>query len=243
VTGIAAGRTVIITGVGSGIGKAVAIACAGERAQVADLDISRSAAEETAELIAASDGDAMGIPVDVTDAGGVAEPVQAVERRWVGVHGLFNNAAMALRPRDGPATTLDWPAWERTIAVNLTGAPLMLRHAIPSMIRSGGGSIVNNVSIAALVAEEGLDTYTASKGGLLALIRSVAAAYASEGVRCNAICPDLVRTPLAGAVLPETAGGWRSRPCCRSQNRRPSPLGGLPADRGVPLRHRGGIYN
>ncbi|MBW0107444.1 SDR family oxidoreductase [Pseudonocardia sp. KRD-182] len=141
--------------------------------------------------------------------GGLESAVGQVERRWGAVHGLFNNAAIALRPGDGTVVDLDWSAWERTISVNLTGAALVLRAVIPSMIRSGGGSIVNNVSIAALVAEDGLDAYTASKGGLLALSRSVATSFADDGIRCNAICPGLVETPLAGAVLPDTASRMR----------------------------------
>lgn len=84
-------------------------------------------------------------------------------------------------------------------------AALVLRHVIPVMIRSSGGAIVSNVSIAALVAGDLMDACTASKGGLPALTRSLAASCAGGGVRCNAICPGLIQTPLAAAVLPETA--------------------------------------
>jgi NAD(P)-dependent dehydrogenase (short-subunit alcohol dehydrogenase family) len=167
------------------------------------------AARQTAELILGSGADALDLAVDVTDMAAVASAVEQVERHWGAVHGLFNNAAVALRPGDGTIVELDWTAWERTIAVNLTGAALMLRSVIPPMIRSGGGSIVNNVSIAALVAEDGLDAYTASKGGLLSLSRSVAASFGRDGVRCNAICPGLVETPLIGAVQPEFATRMR----------------------------------
>jgi NAD(P)-dependent dehydrogenase (short-subunit alcohol dehydrogenase family) len=145
------------------------------------------------------------VAVDVCDADAVADALSACRTALGAVHGLFNNAAIALRPGDGTIVDLEWPAWERTIAVNLSGAALMMRAAIPTMVEAGAGSIVNNVSIAALVAEDGLDAYTAAKGGLLALTRSVATAFAAQGIRCNAICPGLVRTALASAVQPDFA--------------------------------------
>lgn len=141
-TGISAGPA----GAGSDLGKAVAIARAGEGAGVAALEINRGSAEETAEPIAASDGDAMGTSLDVTDADGAADAVRVVEGRWAGINGLFNNAAIAPRPGDGPIATLDRPAWDRTIAVNLTGAALMLRHRVPSMVRSAGANATRRSS-------------------------------------------------------------------------------------------------
>lgn len=193
------GEVVVVTGAGSGIGRSAARACAAEGAAVAVADRDLAAAAQTVDAIREEGSRGLALELDVTDPEMVETGFRRVEAQLGPVSGLFNNAAVAL-PADGAVTDLDPAAWDVTLRVNLTGPVLCMQQAIPQMSGRGGGSIVNNVSVAALVAEPGLDAYTAAKGGLLALTRSVAASFAAQGIRSNAICPGLVRTPLTRRV-------------------------------------------
>ncbi|MBX6722932.1 MAG: glucose 1-dehydrogenase [Dactylosporangium sp.] len=198
------GKVAIVTGGGSGIGRAAALALAREGAKVVIADYNEAAAHAVAQEITAADGEALGIRTDVSRAGDVEAMVRATVEQFGRVDVVFNNAAVALVGRDNRVTEIDEAVWDAVLAVNLKGTFLCCKYAIPVMTASGGGSIINNASIAALVAEPDLDAYTASKGGVLALTRSIAAGYARDGIRCNAICPGLVRTPMTASVADET---------------------------------------
>lgn len=190
----------VVTGGASGVGRAAATVAAHEGARVVVADHDEEAAHKATEEISDGGGEALAVRVDVSNEAEVAEMVGAAVGNFGRLDVLFNNAAVALVGRDDRVTGISEEVWDYVLAVNLKGVYLGCKHAIPAMVEGGGGSVVNNASVAALVAEPNLDAYTAAKGGVLALTRSVAAEYAGEGIRCNAICPGLVRTPMAAGI-------------------------------------------
>ena len=198
------GLVAIITGGGSGVGAATARRFAAEGAGIVIADFNEEAGRRIADEITEAGGEALAVRTDVASAADVEGMVAATAGRLGRLDVLFNNAAIALTGRDGRVTEVEEAVWDTVLAVNLKGPYLCCKFAIPRMVASGGGSIINNASVAALVAEPELDAYTAAKGGLLSLTRSIAVEYAADGIRCNAICPGLVRTPMAEAVAAET---------------------------------------
>lgn len=197
-----ADKVCIVTGAGSGIGRASAIRFAEEGARVTCVDISRDAVEETARLI----GDqAVATVADVSDAAQVRAYTDATAERWGGLHVVFNNAGVNI-----PGVFHEVPdeIVDRTINVNLKGCIYGSRYAIPHMLRGGGGSIINTSSVNGVVAEPFLTIYAASKGGIVMLSRGIALDYAKQGIRCNALCPGWVDTPINYAHA-EMLGGLK----------------------------------
>lgn len=190
------GKAAIITGAGSGIGRATAQLFAREGASVVVSDISEKGGQETVALIARAGGQAAFVKADISKTADVQAMIETAVARFDGLHVLFNNAAVALVGRDGKVADIPEEVWDFVLAANLKGVYLACKYAIPEMIKSGGGSIINNASVAALVAEPDLDAYTAAKGGVLSLTRAIAAGYAKHNIRCNSIAPGLVRTPM-----------------------------------------------
>lgn len=190
------GKAAIITGAGSGIGRATAQLFAREGARVVVSDISEKGGQETVALIARAGGQAAFVKADISKTADVQAMIETAVARFDGLHVLFNNAAVALVGRDGKVADIPEEVWDFVLAANLKGVYLACKYAIPEMIKSGGGSIINNASVAALVAEPDLDAYTAAKGGVLSLTRAIAAGYAKHNIRCNSIAPGLVRTPM-----------------------------------------------
>jgi len=193
------GRVALVTGGGSGIGEATCRRLADEGARVVVADVDEAAARRVAEAVGGS-----AVRADVSD------PTQsaAMIRHAVDVFGrldvLDNNAT-----GDGTIGRLadvDVAAWQRALAVNLTGPFLAIKFALPVMLAQGKGAIVNIASNAALEAEEGLGAYASAKAGLLALTRNVAAEYGRRGIRCNVISPGAVETPPTKAFLAAVDG-------------------------------------
>jgi NAD(P)-dependent dehydrogenase (short-subunit alcohol dehydrogenase family) len=203
-------RVAIVTGAGSGIGRAAALALsrAGARIVVADIDV--AAAEETVAKVRAGGGIADAIPTDVSCPDDVRRLVAEVVERAGRIDVLVNNASLDSIGRDGPVTALDEATWDAIHAVTLRGAFLCCKHAIPVMTGGGGGAIVNVASVAALVATAGRDAYTAAKGGLVALTRSLALEYGPAGIRVNAVCPGAVLTPRTAALFADPERRARS---------------------------------
>jgi NAD(P)-dependent dehydrogenase (short-subunit alcohol dehydrogenase family) len=197
----------VVTGGASGIGLATARALALEGGLVAVADIDHAAAERAAQELA---GDAAAFAVDVTDEASVERLYAGVVERFGRLDVCHNNAGILLAGDTDPmATTLD--TWNRLIAVNLTGVFLCLRHQIPHLLASGGGSIVNTASFVAVMgAATPQIAYSASKGGVLSMSREVAAVYAKRGIRCNAVCPGPVDTGMVGTFLTDEAE-WQRR--------------------------------
>jgi NAD(P)-dependent dehydrogenase (short-subunit alcohol dehydrogenase family) len=159
--------------------------------------------EEVAKTIRAAGGEAHFTQVDVADSASVRNLVDEAASRYGKIDVLFNNAApmRLLQEHDRPVAELPEDVWDRMIDIVLKGTFLCSKHVIPHMIDAGGGSIINNGSVDAMVAAVGYDAYTAAKGGVLSLTRSMAGGYARHGIRVNCISPGVVATEVAKDVL------------------------------------------
>lgn len=186
-------RVAIVTGAASGIGQASAGLFAEYGARVALVDWNREAGERAAGEIRAAGREAVFCHADVSNPAEVAAMVDEVVARYGRLDVLMNNAAIQIL-----ATLVDTTAedWDRLHAVNLKGFFLCSKYAIPAMIRSGGGSIVNVSSALGLVGDPELAAYGAAKGGIIALTKAAAVGYGPQGVRVNCICPGDVATPM-----------------------------------------------
>ena len=195
------GRSAIVTGAASGIGRATAERLAAEGARVALFDVQADALCETARAITSAGGEALAIPCDVADEHAVVAAVKEAAARYGGPHVLCNVAGV-LRFQHTHEVSLD--DWNRILAVNLTGTFLACREVIPRMLAQKSGAIVNMSSTAALQAHAWTAAYTASKGGVLALTFELAIEYGRQGIRVNAVCAGAVKTPIheAFAVPP-----------------------------------------
>lgn len=199
------GKVALVTGAGSGIGKVAAERFAAEGAAVVVADVAVGEAERVAAGIGESGGVAHPVGVDVTDEERVEAMVASTVDTYGGLHVLLNNAGIF--PEDDGGVRETPPAtWQRVMEVNLKGVWFGCRAAIPAMLESGGGSIVNVASFVALMgAATAQVAYTASKGGVLALTREVAVEYARRGIRANALCPGPIETPLLAELLADPA--------------------------------------
>ena len=194
------GRTALITGAGSGIGREAALlmAAAGATVVVCDLDV--DGGEETARQIESAGGRAAFVRADVAQAMDVERAID-VARSHGGLHVLFNNAGI-FPDADGSPPDTSEEVWQQVIDVNLKGVFLGCKYGIPAMLEAGGGSIINTASFVAVVgAATSQIAYTASKGGVLAMTREIAVEYARQGIRANALCPGPVNTPLLEEFL------------------------------------------
>jgi len=196
-----AGKTALVTGGGSGIGRESACLFAAEGARVAVCERDVEAGQSTVEAIEASGGSAFLVVADVSDDAAMREAVAETVRRGDGLHVLFNNAGI-FPDRDGSPVDTPLDVWDLVIDINLKGVFLGCKYGIPALIESGGGSIINTASFVAVMgAATSQIAYTASKGGVLAMTREIAVEYARQGIRANSLCPGPVNTPLLQEFL------------------------------------------
>lgn len=211
-----AGKTALVTGAGSGIGRAAAKEFGRWGASVVVSDIDGESAEQTATAIREAGGDVASVRTDVTVDAEVAAMVDFAVATYGRLDYAFNNAGIA-----GPmATTVSFTEqdFDRVIEVNLKSVWLCMKHEIPHMLDAGAGSIVNTASIAGLVGGASA-AYNASKHGVIGMTKQAALEYSAQGVRVNAVCPSIILTPMIEGVFkdqPELEGEWmRNEPIGR----------------------------
>jgi NAD(P)-dependent dehydrogenase (short-subunit alcohol dehydrogenase family) len=199
------GKVALITGGASGMGMVASRLFAAEGAKVVLTDVSDETGERVAASIRAEGDDATYVHADVaaeTDARAMVEAAVAAYGRLTV---LYNNAGVMLAD-DGSVLATDEAIWDTTLAINVKGVAHGCKYGIPAMIDSGGGSIVNVASFVAWMGAATSQTaYTASKGAVLAMTREIAVEYARKGVRCNALCPGPIDTPLLAELLSDPA--------------------------------------
>ena len=196
------GKVALITGGGSGMGKVAAALFVGEGAKVVLTDVADGAGEASAAEIGE---DALFVHADVSREADAKAMVEAAVSRFGRLDVLYNNAGVML-PADGSVDTTDEAIWDTTLAVNVKGVAFGCKYGIPAMIANGGGSIINVASFVAwLGAATSQTAYTASKGAVLAMTREIAVEYARKGIRCNALCPGPIETPLLMQLLSDEA--------------------------------------
>jgi NAD(P)-dependent dehydrogenase (short-subunit alcohol dehydrogenase family) len=192
------GKVALITGGGSGMGKVASEVFAAEGARVVLTDVNDEAGEATASGI----GDAAHyVHADVSKDADAQAMVAATVERFGRLDVLYNNAGI-MPLDDGSITDMDGAIWDAVLGVNVKGVAFGCKYGIPAMLESGGGSIINVASFVAWIGAATSQTaYTASKGAVLAMTREIAVEYARKGIRCNALCPGPIETPLLLALL------------------------------------------
>jgi NAD(P)-dependent dehydrogenase (short-subunit alcohol dehydrogenase family) len=220
-----AGKSAVITGGGTGIGQAIALAFAREGAQVVVAGRRKEKLDETLHLLQQAGCSALALECDVTKAADTQRVVKSAEDAFGKVNVLVNNAGALSVSTVENITEEDW---DRVMATNVKGPFLMSRAALPAMRRAGGGSIINVGSVLGIVAIRDRAAYCASKGGVSMLTKAMALDHAQDNIRVNCVCPSIVESDMTRNLFAETEAGQQAR-----ESRLASiPLGrfGKPAD-------------
>ena len=196
-----AGKVVLVTGAGSGMGAEAALRFAQEGARIVACDVDAGAAKRTVATVEAAGGKALAVAMNVAKEAEVKAGIALAVKTYGKLDCLYNNAGI-FPSDDHSVTDTEEKVWDTVLAVNVKGVYLVCKHGIPELLSAGGGSIINVASFVALVGcSVPQDAYTASKGAVIALTKSLAVQFGPKGIRSNAICPGPIETPLLSAWL------------------------------------------
>ena len=196
--GMLEGKRLIITGAGSGIGRATSLLAAREGAAVMAVDLADSV-QETAKAITDAGGQGLALQADVSDEDAVQGFIAEAVSAYGGLDGIYANAGIGGGGK--PMLELSVEDWQRTLGVNTIGVFLAVKHAVPELKKSGGGAILCTASVAGLRANAGGVDYSASKAGVISIVQTVAYQLYGEPIRINAICPGLIQTGMTRPVF------------------------------------------
>lgn len=199
-------KVALVSGAGSGIGRAVSLTLAARGAHIGVLDLSRESAEETVGLVREAGGSATTLLADVTSLDNL---VAAVDSFAAAAEGLDTVVAAAGVARGGLVHRMSEAVWDHIIDVNLKGTFLLARQSIPLLQRRGGGTFVAVSSDAGVMGSVAYGAYCASKHGVIGLVKAMALDYGREGIRSNVVCPGFVDTPMATRIFSKAPQGTR----------------------------------
>ena len=188
-------KVALITGAGSGMGRATATLFAKEGAKVAVVDINAAGADDTVRRISSAGGEAVAIRADVSNSEDASSMVSSAVKKFGGLDIIYNNAGIEGEGRFTAEVTEE--QFDRVIAINLRGVWLGMKYALPELVKRGGGVVISTASIAGLIGLRGSVAYSAAKAGVIGMTRVVAVEYGRSNIRANGICPGFIHTEMA----------------------------------------------